>query len=213
MDFSEPDGDVIVADGGSTDGTREKLDRWAASTPNVTVIDNDRRVQSYGLNAAAEAAAAPAPVAQGTPTFAQEEMILVTEVTVRWIAPGDLDGDGDIDIDALRDAVGAQTAGIMLTNPSTLGVFERDIIEVDDIVRDAGGLLYYDGANLNAILGKVRPGDFDADRSFDAGGKHIDARFDGHGPRIGQPRKLYQLIKLPTQLLAGHACAPFTLRL
>lgn len=71
--------------------------------------------------------------------------------------------DGDIDIEALKAAVGAQTAGIMLTNPSTLGVFERRITEVAKIVHDAGGLLYYDGANLNAILGKVRPGDMGFD--------------------------------------------------
>lgn len=66
--------------------------------------------------------------------------------------------NGDIDVDALKQAVGPKTAGIMLTNPSTLGVFERRIQEVARIVHDAGGLLYYDGANLNAILGKVRPG-------------------------------------------------------
>ncbi|HEY6645249.1 aminomethyl-transferring glycine dehydrogenase subunit GcvPB [Povalibacter sp.] len=66
--------------------------------------------------------------------------------------------NGDIDLDALKLAVGPRTAGIMLTNPSTLGVFERRIEEVARIVHEAGGLLYYDGANLNAILGKVRPG-------------------------------------------------------
>jgi len=71
--------------------------------------------------------------------------------------------DGDIDIEALKAAVGPQTAGIMLTNPSTLGVFERKIKEVAKIIHDAGGLLYYDGANLNAILGKVRPGDMGFD--------------------------------------------------
>lgn len=71
--------------------------------------------------------------------------------------------DGDIDIEALKAAVGPQTAGIMLTNPSTLGVFERKIEEVAKIVHDAGGLLYYDGANLNAILGKVFPGDMGFD--------------------------------------------------
>lgn len=71
--------------------------------------------------------------------------------------------DGDIDIAALKAAVGPQTAGIMLTNPSTLGVFERKIEEVAKIVHDAGGLLYYDGANLNAVLGKVRPGDMGFD--------------------------------------------------
>ncbi|MDH4073275.1 MAG: aminomethyl-transferring glycine dehydrogenase subunit GcvPB [Gammaproteobacteria bacterium] len=70
---------------------------------------------------------------------------------------------GDVDIDALKAAVGRNTAGIMLTNPSTLGVFERRILEIRDIVNEAGGLLYYDGANLNAILGKVRPGDMGFD--------------------------------------------------
>src|SRR5256886_6203594 len=71
--------------------------------------------------------------------------------------------EGDIDLEALKAAVGPNTAGIMLTNPSTLGVFERRIEEVARIVHTAGGLLYYDGANLNAILGKVRPGDMGFD--------------------------------------------------
>ena len=71
--------------------------------------------------------------------------------------------DGDVDVAALKQAVGPQTAGIMLTNPSTCGVFERRILEIADIVHDAGGLLYYDGANLNAILGKARPGDMGFD--------------------------------------------------
>ena len=66
--------------------------------------------------------------------------------------------DGNVDIDRLRAAVGPQTAGLMLTNPSTLGVFEQGILEMRDIVHAAGGMLYYDGANLNAILGKVKPG-------------------------------------------------------
>ena len=67
--------------------------------------------------------------------------------------------DGDVDVEALKKVLGPKTAGIMLTNPSTLGVFERRIQEIAKLVHDAGGLLYYDGANLNAILGKVRPGD------------------------------------------------------
>ncbi|MGI9262466.1 MAG: aminomethyl-transferring glycine dehydrogenase subunit GcvPB [Woeseiaceae bacterium] len=71
--------------------------------------------------------------------------------------------DGDVDIEALKAALGPNTAGIMLTNPSTLGVFERRIMEISEMVHDAGGLLYYDGANLNAILGKVRPGDMGFD--------------------------------------------------
>lgn len=71
--------------------------------------------------------------------------------------------NGDVDIDALKAAVGPHTAGIMLTNPSTLGVFERQIQTIAQIIHQAGGLLYYDGANLNAIMGKVRPGDMGFD--------------------------------------------------
>jgi len=70
---------------------------------------------------------------------------------------------GDVDFELLREVVGPHTAGIMMTNPSTLGVFERQIKEVETIVHDAGGLLYYDGANLNAILGKVKPGEMGFD--------------------------------------------------
>lgn len=74
-----------------------------------------------------------------------------------------VDRDGDVDLDALKAAVGPQTAGLMMTNPSTCGVFERRIEAIAKTVHDAGGLLYYDGANLNAILGKVRPGDMGFD--------------------------------------------------
>ena len=70
-----------------------------------------------------------------------------------------VDESGDVDIEDLRAAVGPQTAGLMMTNPSTCGVFERQVEEIAKIVHEAGGLLYYDGANLNAILGRVRPGD------------------------------------------------------
>ncbi len=73
------------------------------------------------------------------------------------------DRRGDVDVEALKQALGPQTAGIMLTNPSTLGVFERKIGEIARLVHEAGGLLYYDGANLNAILDKVRPGDMGFD--------------------------------------------------
>lgn len=73
------------------------------------------------------------------------------------------DAEGDVDLEALKAAVGPQTAGIMLTNPSTLGVFEKKIQEMAKVIHQAGGLLYYDGANFNAILGKVRPGDMGFD--------------------------------------------------
>ncbi len=71
--------------------------------------------------------------------------------------------DGDIHLDELKSKIGPRTAGIMLTNPSTLGLFMRQIKEIAALVHQAGGLLYYDGANLNAILGKVRPGDMGFD--------------------------------------------------
>jgi glycine dehydrogenase subunit 2 len=79
---------------------------------------------------------------------------------VREIA---VNAEGDVDLGELKKVVGPQTAGLMMTNPSTCGVFERQIKEISAVVHEAGGLLYYDGANLNAILGKVRPGDMGFD--------------------------------------------------
>lgn len=102
--------------------------------------------------------------------------------TVREIPTKD---DGDIDVEALKKVLGPKTAGIMLTNPSTIGVFERRIQEIAKLVHDAGGLLYYDGANLNAILGKVRPGDM----GFDAIHMNLHKTFStphgGGGPGAG----------------------------
>ena len=93
--------------------------------------------------------------------------------------------DGDIDFESLKAALGPQTAGIMLTNPSTLGVFERRIAEVAKLVHDAGGLLYYDGANLNAILGKVRPGDMGFDVIHMNLHKTFSTPHGGGGPGSG----------------------------
>jgi glycine dehydrogenase subunit 2 len=92
---------------------------------------------------------------------------------------------GDVDIEALKGAVGPRTAGIMLTNPSTLGVFERRIEEVAHTVHAAGGLLYYDGANLNAILGKVRPGDMGFDVIHVNLHKTFSTPHGGGGPGAG----------------------------
>ena len=71
--------------------------------------------------------------------------------------------DGCVDLEALRAAVGPDTAGLMLTNPNTVGLFDPNILEITQIVHEAGGLCYYDGANLNAIMGVVRPGDMGFD--------------------------------------------------
>jgi len=95
------------------------------------------------------------------------------------------DKNGDVDIDALKNAVGPQTAGLMLTNPSTLGVFEKDVKEVARIVHEAGGLLYYDGANLNAILGKVKPGDMGFDVIHMNLHKTFSTPHGGGGPGAG----------------------------
>lgn len=66
--------------------------------------------------------------------------------------------NGTVDLTALKEKVGPDTAGLMLTNPNTLGIFEKDIVEMAEIVHQSGGLVYYDGANLNAILGQTTPG-------------------------------------------------------
>ncbi|HET6792831.1 MAG TPA: aminomethyl-transferring glycine dehydrogenase subunit GcvPB [Acidimicrobiales bacterium] len=73
------------------------------------------------------------------------------------------DERGCVDLEALRRVVGPDVAGIMLTNPNTLGLFEEDIVDIAAAVHEVGGLLYYDGANLNAILGVTRPGDMGFD--------------------------------------------------
>lgn len=96
-----------------------------------------------------------------------------------------VNAQGDIDLEALQAAVGPNTAGIMLTNPSTLGVFERRIEEVARVVHAAGGLLYYDGANLNAILGKVRPGDMGFDVIHMNLHKTFSTPHGGGGPGAG----------------------------
>lgn len=93
--------------------------------------------------------------------------------------------DGDVDLEALKAAVGPQTAGLMLTNPSTLGVFEKNIVAIQKIVHDAGGLSYYDGANLNAILGKVRPGDMGFDVIHMNLHKTFSTPHGGGGPGAG----------------------------
>lgn len=93
--------------------------------------------------------------------------------------------DGYVDLKNLREAVSSKTAALMLTNPNTLGLFEKDIPEIAGIIHDAGGLLFYDGANLNGIVGRVRPGDM----GFDCMSLNLHKTFatphGGGGPGIG----------------------------
>lgn len=124
--------------------------------------------------------------------------------TVREIAT---DIEGDLDIAALKAAVGPQTAGIMLTNPSTLGVFERKIEAIANIIHGAGGLLYYDGANLNAILGKVRPGDMGFDVMHMNLHKTFATPHGGGGPGAGPVAvgdKLKDFLPLPRVTKEGE---------
>ena len=114
--------------------------------------------------------------------------------------------NGDVDMDALRSAVGPATAGIMLTNPSTLGVFERRITEIAELVHGAGGLLYYDGANLNAILGRALPGDM----GFDAIHMNLHKTFStphgGGGPgagAVGVSARLEPFLPVPMVVSEG----------
>ena len=93
--------------------------------------------------------------------------------------------DGCVDVEALRAAVGPDTAGLMLTNPNTVGIFDKNILEITKIVHDAGGLCYYDGANLNAVMGVVRPGDMGFDVIHLNLHKTFSTPHGGGGPGAG----------------------------
>lgn len=93
--------------------------------------------------------------------------------------------NGTIDTEALRRRMGSDVAGLMLTNPNTLGVFENGIVEVVGIVHGGGGLVYHDGANMNALLGKVRPGDTGADVLHLNLHKTFSTPHGGGGPGAG----------------------------
>ncbi len=123
---------------------------------------------------------------------------------VREIPTG---ADGDLDLEALRAALGPQTAGIMLTNPSTIGVFDRRIGAVAEAVHEAGGLLYYDGANLNAILGQVRPGDMGFDVIHMNLHKTFATPHGGGGPGagpVGVSARLEPFLPLPLVAREGQ---------
>ena len=93
--------------------------------------------------------------------------------------------DGCVDIEALKNAVGPDTAGLMLTNPNTVGVFDKNILQITEIVHEAGGYCYYDGANLNAVMGVVRPGDMGFDCIHFNLHKTFSTPHGGGGPGSG----------------------------
>jgi glycine dehydrogenase subunit 2 len=109
------------------------------------------------------------------------------------------DEDGCVDVEALEAAVSEDTAALMLTNPNTVGLFERDIEEIAGVVHDAGGLLYYDGANLNALLGRARPGDMGFDIMHYNVHKTFATPHGGGGPGAGPVGVVDELAEfLPT---------------
>lgn len=121
------------------------------------------------------------------------------------------DERGLVDLEDLKSKVGADTAALMLTNPNTLGLFEADILEIAKVVHEAGGKLYYDGANSNAILGIARPGDMGFDVVHLNLHKTFTGPHGGGGPGSGPVGVKRDLIPyLPTPI-ARRAEAGFTL--
>lgn len=114
------------------------------------------------------------------------------------------DNTGCVDIEELKKAVGDDTAALMLTNPNTLGLFESNIKEISKIVHDAGGLVYYDGANLNAIMGRLRPGDMGYDIVHLNLHKTFSTPHGGGGPGSG-PIGCKDFLKefLPAPIVTG----------
>ncbi|CAG7638544.1 putative glycine dehydrogenase (decarboxylating) subunit 2 [Paenibacillus solanacearum] len=117
---------------------------------------------------------------------------------------------GLVDLDQLRRAVGPDTAALMLTNPSTLGLFEEQIVEIAAIVHEAGGLLYYDGANSNAIMGITRPGDMGFDVVHLNLHKTMSTPHGGGGPGAGPVGVKQRLVPfLPKPVVARREDGTF----
>jgi glycine dehydrogenase subunit 2 len=117
---------------------------------------------------------------------------------------------GLVNIDELKKAVGPDTAALMLTNPNTLGLFEEQITEIAAIVHEAGGLLYYDGANTNAIMGITRPGDMGFDVVHLNLHKTMSTPHGGGGPGAGPVGVKSLLIPfLPTPIVERNEAGQF----
>ncbi|MFW3146033.1 MAG: aminomethyl-transferring glycine dehydrogenase subunit GcvPB [Thermoplasmatota archaeon] len=114
--------------------------------------------------------------------------------------------DGTVDLDALKDALSERTAAFMITNPSTLGIFETNICEIQRSCHEAGALLYYDGANLNALMGIVRPGDMGFDIMHYNLHKTFSTPHGGGGPGAGPvavSQELAQFLPVPMVIKEG----------
>ena len=115
------------------------------------------------------------------------------------------DSEGCVDLEKLREAVGEDTAGLMLTNPNTMGIFDKNILQITEIVKKAGGLNYYDGANLNAIMGWTRPGDMGFDVIHLNLHKTFSTPHGGGGPGSGPVGCKSMLVPfLPSYVVDGE---------
>ena len=122
--------------------------------------------------------------------------------------------DGTVDVDHLRqllEEMGDQVAAMMMTNPNTLGIFEPRVLEITDMVHKAGGLMYYDGANLNALLGECRPGDMGFDVMHINLHKTFSTPHGGGGPGsgpVGVRKGLEQFLPSPRVVLVAPHTVP-----
>jgi glycine dehydrogenase subunit 2 len=115
--------------------------------------------------------------------------------------------DGCVDVEAVKSSVSKDTAAFMLTNPNTLGLFEKDVCEIAGILHDAGALLYYDGANLNAIMGKTSPGKMDFDIVHFNLHKTFATPHGGGGPGagpVGVKKRLEEFLPVPRIVKQGE---------
>lgn len=120
--------------------------------------------------------------------------------------------NGSIDVEDLKPLLDETVAGIMMTNPNTLGMFETEIMEIARLVHEAGGLLYYDGANLNPLLGKVRPGDMGFDIMHINLHKTFSTPHGGGGPGSGPVGVVEHLAKfLPNPRVHKNADGSFAI--
>lgn len=103
--------------------------------------------------------------------------------------------DGTVNLESLKEMMSDEIAGIMMTNPNTTGIFEKDILEIAELIHNAGGLLYYDGANLNPILGIARPGDMGFDIMHINLHKTFSTPHGGGGPGSGPVGVVKHLVK------------------
>jgi len=190
----------------------EELARWLLALTNMSAVALSPKAGAHGelcglmtiktaIAARGEAATRNVVLIPQSAHGTNPASAALLGFSVRVVAAGD---DGIVHADAVRAALGPDVAAIMLTNPNTCGLFERDIVEIARLVREEGGYFYCDGANFNAIAGVARPGDFGIDAMHINLHKTFSTPHGGGGPGSG-PVVL-------SERLAPYAPVPFVLR-